>query len=138
MDPPQFSLEPEETHSTFLATMLHLVQILLAIAGAISGTILICRPVQNIWGVNCWVVSIVSVVRILAVDRREQRPEGRRIDIVPRVLLISIAVFCLIFATTIVTAIDANVRPMVQSDVILLTAFGVVGGTCITIAVPAA
>jgi hypothetical protein len=62
----------------------------IALISAILGTIPLCRPVNQTRGVIAWMVSLISLLRLLEMGRADPR------YLVARFFLASVAVFCLL------------------------------------------
>jgi hypothetical protein len=85
----------------------YLLRIVGAIVGAVGGTVALCGVIPTTWGVVGWSISLVSLIRALAI-RPRTASSAEPPSVVWRVLLASLFVFCLIFLTAMATAGAAN------------------------------
>jgi hypothetical protein len=100
-----------------------------AFGGLALGTASICQQVGE-WGLLGWVVSVVSTVRLLSANRSTNHESLHSIKTPPlvlRVLIASVAVFCIIFLFTMSLAVAADPEAPEPADAVAVLALGTVG-----------
>jgi hypothetical protein len=80
-----------------------------------------------VWAVFGWMFSVLSLVRILSVPRRADGHNRSRAPLGVRVGLASLAVFCLLFMTAMLTAFNANPQAIGKIEIAIAIGLTVVG-----------
>ncbi len=125
--------ENRDSQDERIARTAHLRKIVLAMAGAVLGTISLCDLMAPQWGVLGWTVSVISLVRILAVPHRAVGRSRSRSSVVYRVVLASVAVFSLIFLTAMLTAFNANPQVLGRVEIVVGSLLAVVGAVSVAL-----
>ena len=97
-----------------------------AIVGLVIATVAICGLIPSAWGLVGWTVSLISLVRTLAI-RRRVTSHNQPAPLIWRMVLASIAVFCLVFLVAMATAGGVNPQAIGQVEWYLGLALIVVG-----------
>ncbi len=101
---------------------------MVAIVGAVVGTVGLCGVIPQTWGVVGWTISLISLIRALA-TRPRVTSYAQTPSIIWRVLLASVFAFCLIFLTAMATAEAVNpqaIGPIERNLAMVMTFLGVV------------
>ena len=109
-------------------------QVTAVVGGLASSTVLICRPVENHWGVLGWVLSLISAFILFALGRQRlelhsplPRPRTR---IIGQALLAAISLFCVLIVSVLVASGLRNPRPPDVSAIAELSALVAVAAIC--------
>ena len=126
-------LHNRDSQQDRIAKSVHASKIVLAMAGAVMGTVSLCGLMSPAWGVFGWTVSVLSLVRLLSVPRRAvgERP---RLAVGYRVALASLAVFCLLFLTAMLTAFSVAPQVLGRTEIIMGFVLTTVGSISVGIA----
>jgi hypothetical protein len=119
-------IDDSNSHHERIDKSVHARKIVLAMVGAVVGTVSLCGLMSPAWGVLGWTVSVLSLVRLLSLPRRAV-DNRLRPSVGYRVALASVAVFCLLFLAAMLTAFNANPQVLGRTEIIVGLALTVVG-----------
>lgn len=101
------------------------LEILVSVGGLVVGTVTVCAPVPDAWGLVLWTLSVVSLVRLLCINRRKDSHTSS--SLVLRGTAAGLFMFSVVIVTAMGPAAILNPAALAREDWIALTAVAVVG-----------